>query len=163
MPSSILGKIANGMYNFAKNAYKGYKNPTTVTSILGHINSSNWKAGLGYMTGSIIARMRGKRATSYTPGPAKTAGADGGPPPLRTTNPPKSLANAPGNTSSQYPNNTGKGNAGGVHILPAKPPSNKTPRNITSSTATKSPSNKSPSNKTTTNKTTTNKSKNKVM
>jgi hypothetical protein len=114
------------------------------------------------MTGSIIARMRGKRATSpYTPGPTKTAGADGGPPPLRTTNPPKALANAPGNTSSQYPNNTGKGNASGVHILPAKPPSNKTPRNITSSN--KTTANKSSSNKTTTNKTTTNKSKNKVM
>jgi hypothetical protein len=41
MPSSILGKIANGMYNFAKNTYKGYKNPATVTSILGHINSKN--------------------------------------------------------------------------------------------------------------------------
>jgi hypothetical protein len=104
--------------------------------------------------------MRGKRATSYTPGPAKTAGADGGPPPLRTTNPPKSLANAPGNTSSQYPNNIGKGNAGGVHILPAKPPSNKTKKNITTTT-NKTP--KSSSNKTTTNKTTTNKSKNKVM
>jgi hypothetical protein len=60
MPSSILGKIANGMYNFAKNTYKGYKNPATIASILGHINSKNWKAGLGYMTGSILARMRGR-------------------------------------------------------------------------------------------------------
>jgi hypothetical protein len=97
-----------------------------------------------------------------TSGPSKTAGADGGPPPLRTTNPPKSLANAPGNTSSQYPNNIGKGNASGVHILPAKPPSNKTSKNITSTT-NKTTTNKSWSNKTTTNKTTTNKSKNKVM
>jgi hypothetical protein len=156
MPSSILAKIANGMYNFAKNTYKGYKNPATVTSILGHINSKNWKAGLGYMTGSILARMRGKRATAYTPGPANKAGADGGPPPLRTTNLPNTLANAPGNTSSQYPNNIDRGNAGGVHILPAKPPSNKIPSN-------KSPSDKSPSNKVSTNKSTTNKSKNKVM
>jgi hypothetical protein len=161
MPSSILGKIANGMYNFAKNTYKGYKNPATVTSILGHINSSNWKTGLGYMTGSILARMRGKRATSYTPGPAKTAGADGGPPPLRTTNPPKALANAPGNTSSQYPNNIGRGKAGGVHILPAKPPSNKSSSN--KSTSNKSTLNKTQTNKSATNKSTTNKSKNKVM
>jgi hypothetical protein len=147
MPLSILGKIANGMYNFAKNTYKGYKNPATITSILGHINSKNWKAGLGYMTGSILAHMRGKRSTPYSPGPAKTAGADGGPPPLRTTNSLKALANAPGNTSSQYPNNTGKGNAAGnkVHIFPTKPPSNKTPTNKTP--MNKSPSNKSPKNK----------------
>jgi hypothetical protein len=137
MPSSILGKIANGMYNFAKNTYKRHKNPATITAILGHISSKNWKAGLGYMTGSILAHMRGKRSTSYSPGPANKAGADGGPPPLRTTNPPNKLANAPGNTSSQYPNNTGKGNAAGnkPHILLAKAPTNKTPTN-------KSPKNK---------------------
>jgi hypothetical protein len=159
MPSSILGKIANGMHNFAKNMHKGYKNPATITSILEHINSKNWKARLGYMTGSILAHMRGKRSTPYSPGPAKTAGADGGPHPLRTTNPPKALANAPGNISSQYTNNVSKGNAAGtkVHILPAKPPSNKSPTN-------KAPTNKSPSNKSPTNKSSTNKSpKNKVM
>jgi hypothetical protein len=113
-----------------------------ITSILGHINSKNWKTGLGYLTGSILARMREKRSTPYSLGPAKTAGADGGPPPLRKTNPPKSLANAPGNTSSQYPNNIGKGNAAGNknHILPAKPLSAKSPSN-------KYPSNKSHKNK----------------
>jgi hypothetical protein len=154
MPSSILGKIANSMYSFAKNTYKGYKNPATITSILGHINSKNWKTGLGYMTGSILAHMRGRKASPYTPGPANKAGADGGPSPLKTTNPPKTLANAPGNTSSQYLNNVGKGNAAGskVHILPAKPPTNK------------SPTNKSPTNKSSSNKTPINKSpKNKVM
>jgi hypothetical protein len=98
--------------------------------------------------------MRGKRFTPYSPCPANKAGADSGPPLLRRINPPKALANAPGNTSSQYPNNVGKGNAAGnkVHILPAKPPSNKSPTN-------KSPMNKSPSNKPTTSKS----SKNKVM
>jgi hypothetical protein len=159
MPSSIFGKIANGMYNFAKNTYKGYKNPAIITSILGHINSKNWKTGLGYLTGSILARMRRKRTTAYSLGPAKTAGADGGPPPLRTTNPPKALANAPGNTSSQYPSNIGKGNAAGnkIHLLPAKPPLNTVP-------TTKAPANTSPSNKSPSNKTPPNKSpKNKVM
>jgi hypothetical protein len=116
------------------------------------------------MTESILAHMRGKRASPYTPGPANKAGADGGPPPLRITNPPKALANPPGNASSQYPNNTGKGSAAGnkVHILPAKPPSNKAPSNKTPTS--KAPSNKAPSNKTLKNKTSTNKSpKNKGM
>jgi hypothetical protein len=131
MSSSILRKIGNGMYNFAKNTYKAYKNPATITSILGHINSKNWKAGLGYMTVSILAHMRRKKASPYTPGPANKAGTDGGPPPLRTTNLPNKHANVPGNTSSQYPDNTGQGNAAGnkIHVLPAKPPTNTAPTN----------------------------------
>jgi hypothetical protein len=61
------------MYNFTKNTYKGYKNPATITSILGHINSKNWKAVLRCMTGSIRAYMQGKRFTPYAPCPANKA------------------------------------------------------------------------------------------